>query len=148
VLSGRVPALTGNAHPNISPYDKFPTRTVDVFLAVGNDRAFGRLCAELGAPQLADDARFRSNGDRLRHRAELTAKIAALLVDHDGEDLCTRLLQGWGLPIKFSRTPGAIGRTPPRFGAHGREALREHGYTDAEIDALARTHVLVEQRRR
>jgi formyl-CoA transferase len=181
VLSGRVPALTGNAHPNISPYDKFPTRTVDVFLAVGNDRAFGRLCAELGAPQLADDARFRSNGDRLRHRAELTAKLAALLVNHDGEDLCTRLLaagvpagpvrdvaqvwadahtrhramaaqvdayQGWGLPIKFSRTPGAIGRTPPRFGAHGREVLREHGYTDAEIDALARTHVLVEQRRR
>ena len=181
VLSGRVPALTGNAHPNISPYDKFPTRTVDVFLAVGNDRAFGRLCAELGAPQLADDARFRSNGDRLRHRAELTAKLAALLVNHDGEDLCTRLLaagvpagpvrdigqvwvdahtrhramaaqvdayQGWGLPIKLSRTPGAITRTPPRFGAHGREVLREHGYTDAEIDALTRTDVLVEQRRR
>jgi crotonobetainyl-CoA:carnitine CoA-transferase CaiB-like acyl-CoA transferase len=56
--------------------------------------------------------------------------------------------QGWGLPIKFSRTPGAITRTPPRFGAHGREVLRESGYTDAEIDALARADVLVEQRRR
>ena len=42
LLSGKLPGLTGNAHPNISPYDKFPTRTVDVFLAVGNDRAFGR----------------------------------------------------------------------------------------------------------
>src|SRR5918995_284605 len=55
LLSGRLPALTGNAHPNISPYDKFPTRTVDVFLAIGNDRAFARLCAELDAPELASD---------------------------------------------------------------------------------------------
>jgi formyl-CoA transferase len=181
VLSGRVPALTGNAHPNISPYDKFPTRTVDVFLAVGNDRAFGRLCAELGAPELAGDARFRTNGDRLRHRTELTVELAALLVDQDGEALCQRLLaagvpagpvrdvaqvwaddhtrhramaaeidtyKGWGLPIKFSRTPGAIARTPPRYGAHGREILRESGYTDAEIDALVDADVVLEQRRR
>jgi crotonobetainyl-CoA:carnitine CoA-transferase CaiB-like acyl-CoA transferase len=181
VLSGRVPALTGNAHPNISPYDKFPTRTVDVFLAVGNDRAFGRLCAELGAPALADDARFRTNGDRLRHRTELTVQLAALLVNQDGEELCKRLLaagvpagpardvaqvwaddhtrhramaaeidayKGWGLPIKFSRTPGAIARKPPRYGAHGREILRESGYTDAEIDALIDADVILEQRRR
>jgi formyl-CoA transferase len=181
VLSGRVPGLTGNAHPNISPYDKFSTRTVDIFLAVGNDRAFGRLCAELGAPELADDARFRTNGDRLGHRAELTEQLGALLIDHDGEELCRRLLaigvpagpvrdvaevwadahtrhramaaqvgayQGWGLPIKFSRTPGAITRVPPRFGAHGRDVLRESGYTDAEIEALVTAGALVEQRRR
>jgi crotonobetainyl-CoA:carnitine CoA-transferase CaiB-like acyl-CoA transferase len=181
VLSGRVPGLTGNAHPNIAPYDKFATRTVDVFLAVGNDRAFGRLCAELGAPELADDARFRTNGDRLGHRAELTVKLAALLVDRDGEELCQRLLavgvpagpvrdvaqvwadghtrhramaaevgsyQGWGLPIKFSRTPGAITRTPPRFGVHGRDILREIGYTSAEIDALVGAGALIEERRR
>ena len=97
VLSGRVPGLTGNAHPNIAPYDKFPTRTVDIFLAVGNDRAFSRLCAELGAPGLADDPRFRTNGDRLGHRTELTAKLTALLALHDGEELCTRLLAA-GVP--------------------------------------------------
>jgi crotonobetainyl-CoA:carnitine CoA-transferase CaiB-like acyl-CoA transferase len=180
LLSGRVPGLTGNAHPNIAPYDKFPTRTVDIFLAVGNDRAFGRLCAELGASELTEDARFRTNRDRLGHRTELTAKLAALLVDHDGEDLCRRLLavgvpagpvrdvaqvwadahtrhremaaaadgyRGWGLPIKFSRTPGAIARTPPRFGAHGREVLREYGLTEAEIDALVSAGALIERRR-
>jgi crotonobetainyl-CoA:carnitine CoA-transferase CaiB-like acyl-CoA transferase len=92
LLSGKLPGLTGNAHPNISPYDKFPTRTVDVFLAVGNDRAFGRLCAELGTPGLAEDPRFRNNHDRLTNRAALTEQLTTLLADRDGEALCKRLL--------------------------------------------------------
>ena len=33
--------------------------------------------------------------------------------------------KGWGIPIKFSRTPGEIKRRPPRFGEHGRELLEE-----------------------
>ena len=181
VMSGRLPALSGNAHPNICPYDRFPTATVPVFLAVGNDRAFRRLCAELGAPELANDPRFATNGDRLGHRAELTTALAALLAAQDGEALCQRLLaagvpagpvrdvaevwsdahtrhrgmaaeqpgyQGSGLPIKLSRTPGAIGRTPPRFGEHGREILAEFGFSAAEIETLATAGVLVEQRRR
>jgi crotonobetainyl-CoA:carnitine CoA-transferase CaiB-like acyl-CoA transferase len=181
LLSGRLPDLTGNAHPNISPYDKFPTRTVDVFLAIGNDRAFARLCAELDAPDLADDPRYRTNADRIANRAALTDRLQALLAKQDGEALCTRLLaagvpagpvrdvaqvwsdahthhrgmaaevgdyRGWGPPIKFSRTPGAIARTPPRYGAHGREVLAEFGFAEDEIERLAASGVLVEQRRR
>jgi formyl-CoA transferase len=181
VLSGEVPGLTGNAHPNISPYDKFPTRTVDVFLAIGNDRAFGRLCAELGAPEVAADPRYRTNADRIANRAALTERLQALLEGQEGEALCTRLLaagvpagpvrdvaqvwsdahtrhrgmaveagdyRGWGPPIKFSRTPGAIERTPPRYGANGREVLAEFGFAADEIDRLAASGVLVEQRRR
>ncbi len=181
VLSGKLPQLTGNAHPNICPYDKYPTRTVDIFLAVGNDRTFRRLCVELDALDLAEDARFASNGDRLAHREELTDLLRALFAEQDGEDLCRRLLaagvpagpvrdigqvwqdehtrhrgmaaevegyKGWGVPIKFSRTPGAIRELPPRFGAHGREILAEFGFAEDEIEALADTGVLVETRRR
>jgi crotonobetainyl-CoA:carnitine CoA-transferase CaiB-like acyl-CoA transferase len=181
LLSGRLPGLTGNAHPNISPYDKFPTRTVDVFLAVGNDRAFARLCAELGAPDLAADPRYRTNADRLANRPALTERLEVLLADQDGEALCTRLLaagvpagpvrdvaqvwsdghthhrgmaaevgdyRGWGLPIKLSRTPGKVRRPPPRYGVHGREILAEFGFGPDEIDRLAASGVLVEQRRR
>jgi formyl-CoA transferase len=97
LLSGRLPGLTGNAHPNISPYDKFPTRTVDVFLAVGNDRAFGRLCTELGEPELASDPRYRTNADRIANRPALTERLQALLAEQDGEALCTRLLAA-GVP--------------------------------------------------
>jgi crotonobetainyl-CoA:carnitine CoA-transferase CaiB-like acyl-CoA transferase len=181
LLSGRLPGLTGNAHPNISPYDKFPTRTVDVFLAVGNDRAFARLCAELGAPELAADPRYRSNADRLANRPALTERLEVLLADQDGEALCTRLLaagvpagpvrdvaqvwsdrhthhrgmaagvgdyRGWGVPIKLSRTPGKIRRPPPRYGVHGREILAEFGFSPDEIENLAASGVLVEQRGR
>jgi crotonobetainyl-CoA:carnitine CoA-transferase CaiB-like acyl-CoA transferase len=42
-----------------------------------------------------------------------------------------------GLPIKFSDTPGAVRHAAPVFGQHTREVLREHGFSDSEIDELA-----------
>lgn len=42
-----------------------------------------------------------------------------------------------GLPIKFSETPGGVRRAAPVFGQHTREVLREHGYSDAEIDRMS-----------
>jgi formyl-CoA transferase len=56
--------------------------------------------------------------------------------------------QGTGIPIKFSRTPGSIRSTPPKFSEHGRAILAEHGFSDEEIDALAADRALVEERRK
>ncbi|AUN96078.1 CoA transferase [Pseudazoarcus pumilus] len=42
-----------------------------------------------------------------------------------------------GLPIKFSETPGKVVTPAPTLGQHTREVLRDAGYADAEIDALA-----------
>jgi len=42
-----------------------------------------------------------------------------------------------GLPVKLSATPGAIAQRPPLHGEHTRALLREAGYADAEIEALA-----------
>ncbi|MBA4743563.1 MAG: CoA transferase [Azoarcus sp.] len=42
-----------------------------------------------------------------------------------------------GLPIKFSATPGKVVTPAPTLGQHTREVLRDAGYADAEIDALA-----------
>lgn len=96
-LSGRVPVATGNAHPNISPYDTFRTRTVDIFIGAGNDAAFAKLCEILGCVSLAQDARFLRNSDRVIHRADLKAELESCLMKVDGAALCTQLLKA-GVP--------------------------------------------------
>ncbi len=42
-----------------------------------------------------------------------------------------------GPPVKFSETSASIRRPAPLYGQHTREVLREHGFTEAEIDDLA-----------
>jgi formyl-CoA transferase len=56
--------------------------------------------------------------------------------------------RGLGTPIKLSRTPGGTRAAPPRFNEHGRAVLAKHGFSEAEIEALARDGVMVEERRR
>lgn len=41
-----------------------------------------------------------------------------------------------GTPITLSATPGRVARHAPSLGEHTREVLREHGWSDPEIDAL------------
>jgi formyl-CoA transferase len=96
-LSGRRPVPTGNAHPNIAPYDTFPTATGDIFLGNGNDATFRKLMSVLGRPDLGTDARFATNKDRLANRVALNAEIAAITGRQDGHALCRRLLEA-GLP--------------------------------------------------
>ncbi len=92
VLSGKPPRRTGNAHPNICPYDKFATAAGEIFVAVGNNRAFERLCAVVGLEALACDPRFATNADRLTNRDALTAILGARLAELEGPALCTALL--------------------------------------------------------
>lgn len=87
------PAPTGNAHPNIYPYDAFPTRTEQIFLAVGNDRQFGLLCQHLQTPAMAQDARYRDARSRSVNRVELRAALETLLAQHDGAALAEALMQ-------------------------------------------------------
>ena len=91
--SGAVPGRTGNAHPNIAPYETLPTRSGPIFLAVGNNRQFAALARALGAPGLADDARFASNASRLQHREALRNELAARLAGHDAAALAEQLLR-------------------------------------------------------
>jgi crotonobetainyl-CoA:carnitine CoA-transferase CaiB-like acyl-CoA transferase len=92
-LNGKPPVRTGNAHSNVSPYDQFRTGTKRIFLGIGNDRQFARLCAEIGHPELATDPRFKSNGDRVTNRAALRVVLEAALATVDGEALTTKLLE-------------------------------------------------------
>lgn len=75
---GRVPGRLGNAHPQIAPYDTFPTADGWVFLAVGNDAQFARFCAVAGRPELAADSDFATNAARVRARERLTELLRPL----------------------------------------------------------------------
>ncbi|MGC9271186.1 CaiB/BaiF CoA transferase family protein [Acidiphilium sp.] len=97
LLSGRRPVATGNAHPNIAPYEVFPTATCDIFIAGGNDGQFRKLCALLDRPDLAADPDFATNADRLGHRDALRAALIEALAPHDGAAIAVRLIAA-GVP--------------------------------------------------
>jgi crotonobetainyl-CoA:carnitine CoA-transferase CaiB-like acyl-CoA transferase len=71
LVSGTAPKRMGNAHPNIVPYQDFPTADGDMILAIGNDGQFARFCTVAGRPEWAGDERFASNAARVRNRQEL-----------------------------------------------------------------------------
>jgi crotonobetainyl-CoA:carnitine CoA-transferase CaiB-like acyl-CoA transferase len=79
LVSGEVPRRLGNAHPNIAPYQTFPVADGHVMIAVGNDAQFRRLCAALALRDVADDARFATNAERVLNRAALAAILEAEL---------------------------------------------------------------------
>jgi crotonobetainyl-CoA:carnitine CoA-transferase CaiB-like acyl-CoA transferase len=71
LVSGQAPRRMGNGHPNIVPYQDFPTADGDMILAIGNDGQFARFCDIAGHAEWARDERFASNAGRVKHRAEL-----------------------------------------------------------------------------
>lgn len=75
----------GMSSPAVAPYGAY--RTADdrtVVLGTTNDREWQRLAGEvLQRPDLARDERFRTNSDRVRHRAPLDAAIGEWCAQHD-----------------------------------------------------------------
>jgi len=101
--SGKVPQRSGNAHPNIAPYETLPTASGPIFLAVGNNRQFAQMAQVLGAPTLATDTRYAHNADRLQNRQALRDELSALLADQDAAELADRLLRA-GVPAAAVQT--------------------------------------------
>ncbi len=166
--SGEPPPRTGASHASIAPYGVH--RTGDgrsVQFGIQNEREWRRFCSDvLGRAELADDARFRTVADRVRHRDELTATIegcfagldrdavVALLDDaqianaamNEVVDVLRHPQLTWtevgspGGPVPALAPPvrGLDYRmdTIPALGAHTDSILTELGRTDAEIAAL------------
>ncbi|WDD94476.1 CoA transferase [Burkholderia sp. FERM BP-3421] len=78
LASGQAPTRWGNAHPNIVPYQTFQTRDGWIIVAVGNDGQFRKFVETGGRPELADDARFATNPERVRHRDALVPILEAM----------------------------------------------------------------------
>ncbi|KAG5913853.1 hypothetical protein E4U42_000844 [Claviceps africana] len=87
----------GTAHPSIVPYRSFKTKDGDILLGGGNDRLFGVLADGLGKPEWKEDAKFKTNADRVRHRDELEAMIESISRQKTTEEWLQRF-EGSGLP--------------------------------------------------
>jgi crotonobetainyl-CoA:carnitine CoA-transferase CaiB-like acyl-CoA transferase len=79
LVTRRAPRRVGNAHQNIVPYQVFEVLDGHLILAVGNDGQFERFCDVAGCTELAADARFSRNADRVRHRPELLARLEPVM---------------------------------------------------------------------
>jgi len=97
LYTAKVPERTGSAHPNITPYDTFRTSTGPIFLAVGSNSQFHKLCELIGRDELSKDGRFISNASRTAHRAELKSELEAALTGFECEPLAETLIRS-GVP--------------------------------------------------
>ena len=107
LVSGKVPGRAGNAHQNIVPYQVFEVAASadgqkdHLILAVGNDGQFAKFCQVAGRPELAADARFARNQDRVRNRAVLVPMLE--------EVMKTRTKADWLGALEAAKVPcGAI----------------------------------------
>lgn len=85
LVSGQVPKRWGNAHPNLTPYQAFPTKDGNLILAIGNDGQFQRFC-EVAGLQIARLPQFIDNRARLAHRDELVAILARAMKERTTTD--------------------------------------------------------------
>ena len=96
--SGETPRRYGSAHPNIVPYQGFPTGDGDLMIAVGNDGLWRRFVHTVGLDALVDDDRYATNPGRVRNRDELLPLIEQALTTRSAKEW-TELLTAAGVPV-------------------------------------------------
>ncbi|WP_251864750.1 CoA transferase [Achromobacter sp. Marseille-Q4962] len=92
LFTGRAPLRSGNGHPNIAPYDTYATATDPIYLAVGNNNQFQRLCEAVGHAHLAQDERYATNAQRAVHRFELKQDLQRAFGGFDAQTLFRKLV--------------------------------------------------------
>ncbi len=95
--TGKTPVRLGNAHPNVVPYQDFPTADGHMILAIGNDQQFVRCCQAIDHPEWASDERFAVNAARVRHRVALIAMLTAVTITRTTDAWIT-LFETKGVP--------------------------------------------------
>ena len=76
LVSGKNPTRAGNAHPNIAPYEAFPTKDDWFILTIGNDQQFERFCNIVQLSDLPRDPRYETNAQRVANRTTLRQLIS------------------------------------------------------------------------
>ena len=94
---GEDPPRYGNAHPSVVPYGVFDAADGPLVITVGNNAQFARFCAVIERPDLAADARYKTNLGRSENRAELLPEIGRELARRSRATLLAALADA-GIP--------------------------------------------------
>jgi formyl-CoA transferase len=97
LVSGEAPKRWGNAHPNLTPYQTFKTKTDWIIAAAGNDEQFRKMCHVGGRSDLPADARFSSNPNRVRNRPQLLPELKRMFANQTAQ-WWVEALEGVGVP--------------------------------------------------
>jgi crotonobetainyl-CoA:carnitine CoA-transferase CaiB-like acyl-CoA transferase len=121
LVSGVSPTRMGNAHPNIVPYQDFPTADGAIIIAVGNDAQFARLWALLDLPF---DPRFEGNAGRVAHREQVIGQIAERLKGRTTREW-VKAIEAVGVPCGPINTIGDV-FDDPQIAARGMRLSLDH----------------------
>jgi formyl-CoA transferase/CoA:oxalate CoA-transferase len=122
--TGDNPPRMGNAHASIVPYGTFDVRDGQLMLAIGNDDQWRRFCDAADLPELARDARFATNPQRVANRDVLLPLLMPVLRTRDRAGWTTRLRDA-GVPCGAVRAIGEM-LADPQLEARGMIASLTH----------------------
>ncbi|GAB7550167.1 CaiB/BaiF CoA-transferase family protein [Cupriavidus sp. 8B] len=97
LVGGSAPRRMGNAHPNIVPYQDFPTADGHMIIAVGNDGQFQSFCRVVGHPEWAEEQAFKTNPERVKNRARLVGLVNTVTVKRSTAEWVV-LMESAGVP--------------------------------------------------
>lgn len=83
--AGIVAAPLGSRHPSMVPFDVYPSADRDIVIALGSYRDWPRFCNAIGMPELAEDARFIQDDDRIDNGDALDAILSERLRSQPAE---------------------------------------------------------------
>jgi crotonobetainyl-CoA:carnitine CoA-transferase CaiB-like acyl-CoA transferase len=98
-LTGEAPPPMSVKRPAWGIYDIFETREGGrLFVGVVTDTQWEVFCREFGEPELAADARLKTNGMRVKERSWLLPRLAEIMKKHTQAELAAHL-EKIGLPF-------------------------------------------------
>ena len=125
--TGENPGPTGSAHILTAPYQAFPTQDGWINIGGANQANWERIVKVIERPELAQDPRFRTNGDRMKNLAQLTPLIAERLRSRPSAQWI-RVFEDAGVPVGPVNRIGDMLADPQ---VHAREMVVEVDHAQA-----------------
>ena len=94
---GTQPAKCGSSHESLCPYQAFEAADGPIMIGVANDNLWRKFCGVTGLNAIVDDPKFRTNADRVKHRAE-TLRHAEAAIATKSVAYWNALLNEVGIP--------------------------------------------------